>query len=238
MAALLLRTGTFFAAIGVGALATPPVSAASFPLGAGYGPAIEHAQGYGHYRHYRRDRLSAGEVLAGVAVIGLVAAIATSATDNRERVREPYREPLRSRGWNGHGLGNAVDMCVNEIERRRDRVRDVDQAMRDAWGWRVSGRLEQGDQFVCRIDNDGRIRSIDIGRALAWHDGAAAAEGGPQLSDEAYARARSQMRRISGQYPSPGIDADLGTPLSEDMRPAYPGGPLPGEEGYNSQWGG
>ncbi|MFC3100709.1 hypothetical protein [Altererythrobacter lauratis] len=246
MAASRLRFGAFLAAIGLGATFAAPGSAASFPLGAGRGPVIENAQGYGHYRPYRRDRVRTGDVIAGAAVIGLIAAIATSAANNRERVREPYRQPYPgpyreprrdARGMIGNGLNAAVDMCVSEIERGRDRVREVDQATRDAGGWRVSGRLEQGDQFACRIDNDGRIRAIDIGRELAWLEGAAAAEGGPQLSDDAYARARAATRQLPAGYDSRGVDSDLGAGQDEP-RPAYPGGPLPGEEGYSDSWGG
>ena len=243
------RMGMLLAAMGAGAIAATPVSAAPFPLGVGTGPSIENAQGYGSYRPYRhRDRISAGEVLAGVAVIGVIAAIASSASDtrSRERVREPYRQPYPgpyrepprdARGWNGSGLDSAVDMCVSEIERGRDRVIDVDEASRNASGWRVSGRLDGGEMFACRIDNDGRIRAIDIGRELSWLEGEAAAEGGPQLSDEAYARARAATRQMPARFDAPGIDADLGNGAA-DPRPAYPGGPLPGEEGYSESWGG
>ncbi|MFC3096788.1 hypothetical protein [Alteraurantiacibacter palmitatis] len=243
-----IHPGTVLAAISAAAMAATPASAAPFPLGVGSGPAIENAQGYGYYRPYRRDRVSTGDVIAGVAVIGLIAAIASSASNrsDQRRVQEPYRQPYPgpyrepprdARGRNGSGLDNAVDMCVSEIERGRDRVRDVDQATRDAGGWRVSGRLEQGDQFACRIDNDGRIRAIDIGRELSWLEGAAAAEGGPQLSDETYARARAATRQTPAGYDRRGVDSDLGAG-QDDPRPAYPGGPLPGEEGYSDSWGG
>jgi hypothetical protein len=222
-----------------------PLAAAELPYqvrGApgAYDPGIENAQGYGYrYDRYRprRGHISTGDVIAGVAVIGVLAAIASSASNNRSST-ETYRAPpppqRQSRGWNSNGIDSAVDMCVDQVERGRDRVDSVDNAARDASGWNVSGRLDNGDGFTCRIDNDGRIRAIDIGDGFATRD--LSYGQGAQLSDDTYARARaatrSSPREWSDQMP---VDGDI---ANDDLRPAYPGGPLPGEEGYEESWGG
>ncbi len=161
--------------------------------------------GWGHgggYRH--RDRgIDAGDVIAGVLVIGAIAAIAGAADDNNSRRREEhYPEPdyrVRrddSRPVNGNyqssrGMDSAVAMCVDEVERGNDRVESVDNAARNGAGWQVSGSLETGAPWNCWIDNEGRIR--DVG--LADESSAGAASG--QLSDEAYARARAEQRYAS-----------------------------------------
>lgn len=244
-----------FPAIALGlagaAMAATPLAAAEVPSGPAIPPIaydspivteVANAHGYRRY-HRHRDRINAGDVIAGVAVIGVLAAIASSASNNRDRdYREdrrpgPYRAPApRGRSWQGGGIDSAVDQCVAELERGRDRVASVDEAARDAGGWRVSGSLDSGEGFACRIDNEGRIRAIDIGEDFARMDGVAA-QPGQQLSDEQYARARATVRNAPA---ASGVDGDLAPePVADDgPRPAYPGGPLPGEEGYDESWGG
>ncbi|HSG55431.1 MAG TPA: hypothetical protein VLA45_08245 [Paracoccaceae bacterium] len=226
-----------------------PLAAAELPRRAGdvpmaYDSHAEDAFGYRRYRH-SRNHISTGEVIAGVAVIGVLAAIAGSVSENNDRVhsrpepyREPYREPSRqsqdrARGWNGNGINGAVDMCVSQVERGRDRVGSVDNAARDSSGWTVSGSLENGDYFNCRIDNEGRIRSIDMGDGFAARDISDVGQG-RQLSDETYARARSSL----GTAPRQAVDDEYGSNAGSGPQPAYPGGPLPGEEGYDESFGG
>jgi hypothetical protein len=210
-----------------------PVNAAELPqitrVHAGaYDSAAEDSAGYRRrYRHH--NHVSTGDVIAGVLVLGTIAAIAGASSNNkREREREAevrYREPARNdRSWNTGGIDNAVGMCVDQVERGSDRVGSVDNASRNASGWQVSGSLEDGSYFSCRIDNEGRIRSVDLGDGFAAN-AAEVGEPGPQLSDEAYARARASLRTSE---PTDAVDYDI----DADLRPAYPGGPLPGEEGY------
>ncbi len=222
-----------------------PLAAAELPRRAGdvpmaYDSRAEDAFGYRRYRH-SRNHISTGDVIAGVAVIGVLAAIAGSVSqnDDRERSRpEPYREPYRqsqdrARGWNGNGIDSAVDMCVSQVERGRDRVGSVDNAARDSSGWNVSGSLENGEYFNCQIDNEGRIRSLDMGDGFAAQD-IPEAESGRQLSDETYARARASL----GTAPVQAVDDDYGINADNGPQPAYPGGPLPGEAGYEESFGG
>ncbi len=221
-----------------------------------YDSHAEDAFGYRH-RHWRRDRVNGGDIVAGVLVLGAVAAIASAASDgdrDRDQYRDrpvPYREPSQpSRSWGQGGIGNAVDLCVDQVERGRTRVDSVDNATRGAGGWRVSGTTSDGEGFSCRLDNDGRIRAIDLGDDYAATygtddpGGAGFAQADGQLSDETYQRARAALRQNGGTplprgYAAPdgvnenGGDADLTGP-----QPAYPGGPLPGEEGYEDSLGG
>ncbi len=211
------------------------------------GDAYNHRDGYRNYRRHGGDHLRTGDAIAGLAILGVVAAIAGSANSaDRTRTREVYRDrPVRDRDtyrygdrvearWGQGGINSAVNMCVNQVERGDDRVDSVDNAGRDASGWRVEGSLQGGQAFSCRLDNEGRIRAIDIGDGYAAADiPAAASTGDAQWSDDAYLSARAATRQqTAGTTAS--VDADLDT----GPKPAYPGGPLPGEEGYEDSLGG
>ena len=68
----------------------------------------------------------------------------------------------------------------------------VDNASRTTDGWRISGQLDGGSDFSCAIDNDGRIRSVDLGDGYSYNDAPQYDEAAPgQWDDDAYARARS-----------------------------------------------
>lgn len=166
--------------------------------------------------HRDRGGIDAGDVLAGVLILGGIAAIASAASkaDKEPEYRDdyPYRESYpypgsppderydysqpRQRGYSAGGIDNAVNMCVDQVERGSDRVASVDNASRTANGWQISGQLSAGGNFSCSIDNDGRIRNVDVG---GGYSGAGYDYGGQgQWNDDAYARARAQ----SG-YPQP-----------------------------------
>jgi len=204
-----------------------------------YDAGADHADGW--RRRNRRDGVDVGDVLAGILVLGGIAAIAGAAS--RDRDEQPDRYPADARyprdaryrtpgsdGAESRGLTRAVDMCVDEVERSRARVSSVDDAERDARGWRVSGELDDGAGFTCRIGNDGRIDDVSIG---ALGEAAYDAADGSQYSDETYARLRATHRddeRVGGLDDGPPVDGDS---YGSDPQPAYPGGPLPGEEGYD-----
>ena len=91
-----------------------------------------------------RDRVDAGDVIAGALIIGGIAAIASAASKDRYRDGYRYHENRY-----GHGNSNrAVDKCVRAVERDARRagfryanvtqIRDVDRERR---GWEVTGRL-------------------------------------------------------------------------------------------------
>ena len=162
--------------------------------------------GWGRHDRHRRGP-STGDVLAGVLIIGGIAAIAAAASkQNRERDNRPRSYPedmgapdYRDRGapyrgsspsrpsYGGGGLDRAADICVQEVE-RDERVADVQSVTRGAGGWRVEGRLGSGRHFRCMLDNDGRIATMDLDAAP--HAGAAT-DG--QWDDGAYGRARQGL---------------------------------------------
>ena len=133
--------------------------------------------------------------------------------------RPDYNDRDRNQGSNayggGSGMDNAVDMCVDQVERGQDRVANVDDSSRTANGWQVSGRLQNGAGFNCWIDNAGRIRNIDIGAGgSSSYQGAYAPAEDRQYSDDYYARARSELdygAYQSNDYSNDGyaIDGDL-----------------------------
>lgn len=224
-------------------MAATPAAAAELPAMAMGNAKVEtgDAGELNQYRHrryrHRHDRgIDAGDVVAGVVVLGALAAIIGSSR-SRERDRyEPRRQDSRydrrERGYESRGVESAVDMCIDQVEYRDNRVESVDQANRNANGWDVSGRLDNGERWNCWIDNDGEIRRIDYGAAA--YSQAPAGTAGTQLSDAAYARARAATSTPADQRYS---YRDVSTaPSVEDPRPAYPGGPLPGEEGYDADW--
>lgn len=192
-------------------------------------------------RGWRRNRVDAGDVLIGAAIIGGIAAIASANNRTRERdvvVVERDRDwrddsrrfddrgaPRRSTG--SPGLDSAVDQCLARIE-RDVRVENVDNVARTGRGWQVSGTLFNGAPFDCRIGNDGRIEGVDFGGGFAGGDFGVANTAAPradgQWSDDRYAAARLAAggpTRPDGLAP-----VEPGT----QRLPAYPGGPIPGEE--------
>lgn len=235
-------------------MAATPALAADFPQarhpGAVTSAPVQHwdnnsvnAQRHRHWHH--RDRVDAGDVLAGVLIIGGIAAIANAASRPRTERRYPdndarYRQPVNARSSNsGNGLDRAVDMCVNEIE-RDVRVDTVDGASRTGSGWTVTGTLYNGDGFSCQIDNRGRISDISYGdQVAASFDGQSDRQPDRQWDDARYRQAWQQVEsgaenRTDGD-PEPYEYAQV-DPQPTGPQPAYPGGPidgdLPEEDGF------
>ncbi len=98
------------------------------------------AEAQRYRRHYDRDRgIDAGDVIAGVAVIGGIAAIASALS--RDQGRYGYESGYRYRD----GYRYAVNSCANQAERYgrgRVRITDVDRAGNNRF--RVSGVIESG----------------------------------------------------------------------------------------------
>ncbi|MDG6078452.1 hypothetical protein E3U23_04505 [Erythrobacter litoralis] len=197
-----------------------------------------------HRPRYRRDRgIDGGDVVAGVLILGGIAAIASAVSKNNRRTRERYPAPpprptqqgeYRQTYRSGDGLGNAADMCVEAIGRDR-RVENVDQVQRLATGWVVTGTLADGQDFVCTIGQNGRIETIDYAGGEPTQ--------GYSDDDETYYRQREEDYYASRpeddrQYDDDRYAAeraqidDEGAPeyRSEGPQPAYPGGPLPGDD--------
>lgn len=281
--ALTFRAGLLAGALATTTLLAAPASAASVTSGVDlgavsttfdasrYNPAADTAEwgcrwncgwgrgrGWGRHRGWRRDRVDAGDVLIGAAIIGGIVAIA-SANNRREREREVVvvdRDPrYRDRDWNrepdpryrddrraaprgtgSSGLDNAVNMCLDRIE-RDVRVDTVDNVERTASGWQVSGSLFNGSGFQCRIGNNGQIDAIDYGDGFASR---AAAPADGQWSDESYADARARVGGLVRPDLAVSEASAQGTELvtspparsasATAVAPAYPGAPIPGED--------
>lgn len=232
------------AAMGIAAtmaMAAAPVSATDLPVSPARGlqPAVSvlnsddvNADGWRRYRH--RDRIDAGDVLAGVLIIGGIAAIANAASNSSrdrdyrdDRYRNDYRHRSSddrayyrrgdSRYTSGSGIDNAVNMCVGAIE-RDVRVGSVDSVDRDASGWLVTGTIYNGDGFSCRIDGNGRVDGISFGRGTAVPYSGAATD--RQWDDERYRQAWARVD--TGGAP-------MAAPTAAEPQPAYPGGPIEGD---------
>lgn len=148
--------------------------------------------GYGGHRHHRHGNgVDAGDIFAGLLVIGGIAAIASAAgkserdkrdrddrypdgdrRDEGARYGEPRSGDYRPRdryaeAGRSADMAAAVDACVDEIERGNREVGSVDNVNRESQGWRIDGLLSGGREFSCTVDRDGRIlRAAVDGRAL------------------------------------------------------------------------
>lgn len=193
-----------------------PVSRAAEQVAPAWAPGDDNADSHRRYRYRRHRGIDGGDVLAGVLILGGIAAIAGAAKGSRDRdARRDSRYPQPYRGDyrydDGRGIDRAVSMCVREVE-RNVRVETVDNVNRDARGWNVNGSLYNGQGFSCSIGEDGRIEAIDYGTGATGYSAAPddyQAGTDRQHNDDVYAAARA--RNSGGQ-------------------PAYPGGPLPGDE--------
>lgn len=172
------RIATVLASLAIVALAAPPAMA-------------NHRNWGGWSGHRHRDRIGTGDVLAGILILGGIAAVASAASNaNKNKRRDSdYRYPdndnaqQRERSSGGYaddersdrqdwresstGIDGAINRCMDEVSRGSTKVEEVDSVNREGDGWRVQGRTSGGGNFTCVIDSDGRIRNVSIdGRAV------------------------------------------------------------------------
>jgi hypothetical protein len=203
-----MRINKFAAATAVAAalsLLATPVAAVELPRSGKVQVYDGDAGNAERHRRWRRDRndIDTGDVVAGVVLLGAIAAIAGAAKHRRDRERyeQPYPLPDEEYGYraprdyersDSRGIDRAVDICVGEVERGAERVGSVNSALRDDEGWYVAGELEGGTAFSCRIGNDGRIGDVNLG---SDGYGTAPAEAAPdgEWSDGDYAKARVEQ---------------------------------------------
>ncbi|NCP18860.1 MAG: hypothetical protein GW855_06850 [Erythrobacter sp.] len=164
------------------------------------------------YRRHHNDRIDAGDVVAGALIIGGIFAV-LSATSNKDRDRGYEMDDVASSEFD-----RAVDACVQQVERDQ-RIGSVDNVGRTTRGYSVSGTLYSGDAFACQVSGAGRVLDIDYGRGGVSYQAGNEVYGDPQYTDDLYARARAET------YSAPAYAAPQGT-----AQPAYPGGPVPGED--------
>lgn len=221
------------------AMAASPASAAEIPhsapiagpagaMPAAFDEGSLAAQRHHYWRYRRHGHVDGGDVLAGVLILGGIAAIASAANNSQQRERDvryrdyrqdryDYRDRRTTRRSNGgRGIEGAVDMCLGEIE-RDVRVDEVESVDRTGEGWRVTGTIFNGDRFTCDIDENGRIERVDYGGGFA----AATPADGPQYSDERYRAAWAEVD--SEDQPATAPEESV------EQLPAYPGGPVDGD---------
>lgn len=104
------------------------------------------AEAQRYRRHYDRDRVDAGDIITGVAVIGGIAAIASALS--RDGSRYGYHNRYRYRD----GYRYAVNSCANEADRYRGRVRITDVDQTGGNRFRVRGVIERGGYYDDRYD--------------------------------------------------------------------------------------
>ncbi|MDT9598019.1 hypothetical protein [Sphingosinicella rhizophila] len=117
------------------------------------------------WRHDRDRGIDAGDVIAGVAILGGAVAIASALDSDGRRYGYGYRDRYR------YGYSNAVNACGREADRYgRGRVRILDVDRRSNNSYRVRGVIEGGydrydrgydrryDRDYGRYDHDRRDR--------------------------------------------------------------------------------
>ncbi|MBX7457158.1 hypothetical protein K3152_02765 [Qipengyuania sp. 1NDH17] len=222
------------------AIASPAKSGIAQVLDVEASQTAEHHR-YHRYRYRRGPGL--GDVLAGVLIVGAIAHVAKSASedrryrDRRDRDRD-YRRDVR---WNDErGLDRAVGMCIDAVERRA-RVETVDRANRTARGWSVEGTLSRGGDFDCEIDNDGRGVEVNLGRGGARYerDGRDYDERYEDIyydrrdRDRDYEDEQDDDQWDDDRYSSEWSKVDRGEVAAETAQAptaSYPGGPVDGDD--------
>lgn len=160
-------------------------------------PAFAHGHDHWHRGHrYHGNGVDGGDILAGLLIVGGIAAIASAASRSSEPARHPaydypggpdtgspgYRGPDHpgaqdeaygdtpaASGYVGGSAGfdGAVDACTSEIERSSRHIGSVDNVRRMGERYSVEGRLDDGHGYACSIDDTGQIRSVAVdGRAM------------------------------------------------------------------------
>lgn len=130
-------------AVAMLATSTTPAMARHRDRGSGYG----YGNGGHHGWRHRHDGVDTGDVIAGVAVVGILAALLSSSAKKK-------REASRPEG-NITSEDAAVDACAQATEAQagdKASVRDITQVDRNADGWDVEGVVEQRTEW--RNDSD------------------------------------------------------------------------------------
>ncbi|WP_438730318.1 hypothetical protein ACR9YC_04265 [Parasphingorhabdus sp. DH2-15] len=124
-------------------------------------------------RGFRRRGIRGGDILAGILIIGGIAAIADAASnDNNNRRTYPRRDrnqQQRNTRTTTSDINAAADQCANAAEERYgngSRVNDISRIERADNGFNVQGTIEvqnQLDSFSCGVIG-GQIQYLEFGR--------------------------------------------------------------------------
>jgi hypothetical protein len=173
----MVRSVTALVTTAMLATSVTPAMAQGVYGGFGYGNQ-GFGQGYGNRgydRHRRHNRgVSAGDVIAGVAIIGVLAAIAGAASKSSNRNGDDrYRGNINSED-------QAADACASRVEQRYGnsaRVRNIDTVNRTRDGYEVRGTVETNERsdrddrgtqrFTCSI-RYGQVEDVRIDSGYAY----------------------------------------------------------------------
>ena len=150
-----------------------------------------HGRYYNNRRHHRRHRrgISPGEIVAGVLVLGGIAAIASAASkkkkqeqqyENRDyrydsnqdrRYNDNQRRDPRGddrQAFSGNGIDQAVNACSGAAAQaagNNARVDQIESISRDGQGWRVQGALSGSSNrsFTCGATN-GQVDFVQLSK--------------------------------------------------------------------------
>ncbi len=124
--------------------------------------------GYGHREHHDHDGIGAGAIIAGILGIGIIAAVASSASSDKHRDQYPregypngypnnppppvsnYPYPQQQRNGAVASENDAVDACAVAAEEQAGRsasVRDIKQVKSNDNGWDVKGVIEERESY-------------------------------------------------------------------------------------------
>ena len=137
-----LTTGAVAAAVLVTS-ATPAFAGWGNGGYGGYG-GYNGYNGYGGHHHHH-DHVDGGDVVAGVIVVGILAAILASSS-KKKHDRETGRNDYPEQRGNISSEDAAVDACVSATENQfgdRASVRDINAVNRTADGWDVEGVVQK-----------------------------------------------------------------------------------------------
>jgi hypothetical protein len=153
--------------------------------------AGDYHRRYRGYRHHR-DRVDAGDVIAGIGILAGIAIIADAASkskrDSRRTSGDRYPESYPQRGderadrdnrpyspdgsfgsnYSAGDVGAAVDICSRAAEQSADgdaRVDEIRSVTRAGSGWQVQGRMSGNARaFDCTTANG-------VVDTIRWDDG-------------------------------------------------------------------
>ncbi len=168
----------------------PPAPRAIAAPAGGWSPSADVAHDRGWGRHHHDDGIDGGDLLAGILILGGIAAIASAASSASKQgharqaeymppqgapeqafpqQQDPdYRAPSPKQDWNESAdtsrLDDAADACADAVSghARVDHVYRVDPSGSGS-GYRVAGDFTSGETFACEVNGD-RVESVYYGR--------------------------------------------------------------------------
>ena len=128
----------------------------------------------GGWDHHDHD-IDAGDVFAGLLVLGGIIAVASAASHASNpppRRADPgsnsgnYGNDSRPQ-WHGSaggsfGIDAAVGRCTEELGSGSTAIDRIDTVNRSDDGWRIAGRTSGGANFECAIASNGQVRSVSV----------------------------------------------------------------------------